>query len=721
MPQPVLYHLLGAESSFNPNAGPSSAGARGIAQFIPSTAAKYGVDVNDATSSIGGAAHYLADLHGDKGSWTAALGAYSNQGPGLAGYAAEQNPHGPALVAAARQADLGGTPGLNPGAGPVAVDIRAVGGTTTTSVGGGLPISPAGETGAGGEIGASGPPGATAGVAESDATGAGFFGGIGAAVSEYFAQIAADIAHPIERAAPSGVTAAGPSITGEIPMPLPVAAPTTPSETAAEHILAPGGEQGAGATYEPPAATQSPSETAAEHAAGQSLDRWSSAIGAQTSSTEGLKTSTDGLKTAIDQAAKHAPGGEQGTPPGKAAGASAGSSDSGGFLSGLLGLAAVGGLVAALSRRHTAGTPASSSPGTVFTSHGITSQLPGSNTPALVPVNPQPSNLSSTLGLAVGGIGVLSALSKLFGGDDKKTKQDASTDSNTQATQQNTSAVQALTAKQQGGAASGAAGGPAVSTGAAATAPGSNAYSESYQETAAGEQDFSGGTTALAGTAASSGAVQSTLSGFSGLAAAIGKVIPGFSSLTSVLSSTASGFGSLLGSLGKIAGGIFGGGSGGGGLFGIVGSIFGFAGGGVVPSAAGGMTVDDGKGGTLAILHPQEMVLPAKLSLGVQRMIDQAGGAPTALGGFTVPRAPAPSVLSPDFTGGGLMAAGNGRAAGVDMPVHPAGGAPISVNITSFDGHDIRRVLTSAAGRNAIAEAFAAARRGNSRHQLSDG
>ena len=64
------------------------------------------------------------------------------------------------------------SPRVGPG-GPVAVDIRAVGGATTTSVGGGLPITPAGETGAGGGIGASGPPAATAGGAECDATSAG--------------------------------------------------------------------------------------------------------------------------------------------------------------------------------------------------------------------------------------------------------------------------------------------------------------------------------------------------------------------------------------------------------------------------------------------------------------------------------------------------------------------------------------------------------------------
>ena len=47
--------------------------------------------------------------------------------------------------------------------------------------------------------------------------------------------------------------------------------------------------------------------------------------------------------------------------------------------------------------------------------------------------------------------------------------------------------------------------------------------------------------------------------------------------------------------------------------------------GGVVPSAAGGMVVG-GNGGSLAVLHAQEMVLPAHLSRGIQGMI-QGGGA----------------------------------------------------------------------------------------------
>jgi len=50
--------------------------------------------------------------------------------------------------------------------------------------------------------------------------------------------------------------------------------------------------------------------------------------------------------------------------------------------------------------------------------------------------------------------------------------------------------------------------------------------------------------------------------------------------------------------------------------------MLGFAGGGVVPSAARGMVL--GGRGTLAILHPREMVLPAHLSEGIQSAI--AGG-----------------------------------------------------------------------------------------------
>jgi hypothetical protein len=60
-------------------------------------------------------------------------------------------------------------------------------------------------------------------------------------------------------------------------------------------------------------------------------------------------------------------------------------------------------------------------------------------------------------------------------------------------------------------------------------------------------------------------------------------------------------------------------------LFGGLGSIFGLSSGGVIPSAAGGFAVPDGKGGSLAVVHPQEMVLPAHISGGLQNMISNGG------------------------------------------------------------------------------------------------
>ncbi len=77
--------------------------------------------------------------------------------------------------------------------------------------------------------------------------------------------------------------------------------------------------------------------------------------------------------------------------------------------------------------------------------------------------------------------------------------------------------------------------------------------------------------------------------------------------------------------------------SGGGSALGALGAIGGIAkvaaivptiaeGGGLIPSAAGGM-VNDGKGGRMIIAHPNEMVLPSYLSQGVQNMIASGGGA----------------------------------------------------------------------------------------------
>jgi hypothetical protein len=69
-----------AESGFDPNAG-SPAGAQGIAQFMPSTAAAYGLrNPFDPVEAIDAEAHLMADLIRQFGSPELALAAY-NAGP----------------------------------------------------------------------------------------------------------------------------------------------------------------------------------------------------------------------------------------------------------------------------------------------------------------------------------------------------------------------------------------------------------------------------------------------------------------------------------------------------------------------------------------------------------------------------------------------------------------------------------------------------------------
>jgi soluble lytic murein transglycosylase-like protein len=77
----LLAGQLMAESGFDPNAG-SPAGAQGIAQFMPSTAASYGLrDPFDPTEAIDAQAHLMSDLLRQFGSPQLALAAY-NAGPG---------------------------------------------------------------------------------------------------------------------------------------------------------------------------------------------------------------------------------------------------------------------------------------------------------------------------------------------------------------------------------------------------------------------------------------------------------------------------------------------------------------------------------------------------------------------------------------------------------------------------------------------------------------
>jgi len=81
IPADGLRELLRKESNFDPQALgpalPSGDRAAGIAQFIPGTAAQYGIDPMDPQESIYGAARYLSDLHKQHGGdWRKVLAAY---------------------------------------------------------------------------------------------------------------------------------------------------------------------------------------------------------------------------------------------------------------------------------------------------------------------------------------------------------------------------------------------------------------------------------------------------------------------------------------------------------------------------------------------------------------------------------------------------------------------------------------------------------------------
>ncbi|GCE15913.1 lytic transglycosylase domain-containing protein [Tengunoibacter tsumagoiensis] len=77
----LFVRQIQQESGFNPNAR-SSAGAIGIAQFMPATAASMGVNPRDPNAALDGAARLMADnnrMYG--GDYAKALAAY-NAGPG---------------------------------------------------------------------------------------------------------------------------------------------------------------------------------------------------------------------------------------------------------------------------------------------------------------------------------------------------------------------------------------------------------------------------------------------------------------------------------------------------------------------------------------------------------------------------------------------------------------------------------------------------------------
>lgn len=80
VPTNIISSLINQESHWNPTAS-SSAGAQGIAQFMPATAKGMGIDPYNTDQAIQGVARLLSSYKKRFGSWENALAAY-NAGPG---------------------------------------------------------------------------------------------------------------------------------------------------------------------------------------------------------------------------------------------------------------------------------------------------------------------------------------------------------------------------------------------------------------------------------------------------------------------------------------------------------------------------------------------------------------------------------------------------------------------------------------------------------------
>lgn len=80
VPPSLALAVMQKESAGNP-AAVSSAGAIGLFQLMPGTAAGLGVDPHDPTQNIKGGLTYLSQLYNQYGDWNQALIAY-NEGPG---------------------------------------------------------------------------------------------------------------------------------------------------------------------------------------------------------------------------------------------------------------------------------------------------------------------------------------------------------------------------------------------------------------------------------------------------------------------------------------------------------------------------------------------------------------------------------------------------------------------------------------------------------------
>ena len=80
VPEDLFLRLVQQESGWNPVAV-STKGATGLAQLMPGTAQKLGVDIDDPHQNLEGGARYLRMMYDKFGSWKLALAAY-NAGPG---------------------------------------------------------------------------------------------------------------------------------------------------------------------------------------------------------------------------------------------------------------------------------------------------------------------------------------------------------------------------------------------------------------------------------------------------------------------------------------------------------------------------------------------------------------------------------------------------------------------------------------------------------------